>query len=278
MYVFADGPRTDRPGDARACREALDALSLIDWECRLQVDAAPANLGCGPRLISGLDRLFDEETEAVVLEDDCLVSPSFFPYCRELLRRYRTEATVMHIGALGPLAAPLPGPASYFFSRTTPVWGWATWARAWARFDPRLPEWPALREAGVLERRFGPGPGARFLRDRLDDEYLRGPSSSTWDLKWFVAVLAAGGLSALPRVSLVENRGFDRRGTNLVAAPSWAREPVADLGFPLRHPAAVDAAAEYDRAAVELVFGQRTARDDPAPAREPARDPKGALP
>jgi len=274
LYVFADGPRADRPGDARSCREALDALALVDWECGLHVEAATTNLGCGPRLISGLDRLFGEEPAAIVLEDDCLVSPSFFPYCRELLRRYRDETQVMHVGALGPVAGPPSGGASYYFSHTTPVWGWATWERAWSRFDAGLSQWPQVRDAGILERRFGRGPGARFLRDRLDDEHLRGPASSTWDLKWFVAVLAAGGVAALPRVNLVENRGFDRRGTNLVAAPGWAREPAADLPLPLHHPAAVRVDAGADREAVERVFGRRAGH----PAASIAVDGRGRRP
>jgi len=260
LYVFADGPRADVPADAPSCLETLAAISLVDWDCRLHLHAASANMGCGPRLISGLDHVFGRERAAIVLEDDCLVSPSFFPYCRGLLERYRDETRVMHVGALGPLNGPAPGNGSYYFSRTTPVWGWATWERAWSRFDAGLSQWPGMRQAGALERVLGRGPGVRFLGDRLDDEYLRGPSSSTWDLKWFVAVLAADGLAALPRVNLVENRGFDHRGTNLVAAPSWAREPAVDLPFPLHHPATVQADAAVDRAAVERVFAGHSAR------------------
>ena len=158
LLVVADGPRADRPGEAGRCREARAVVEAVDWPCELMTDYSEANLGCGERISSGLDWVFDSVEEAIVLEDDCLPHPSFFRFCEELLKRYRAEERVMHVsgdnfqsagragGAVGRLLR-LAGRSwspSYYFSRYAHVWGWACMAACLERLR--------LRDDGVAGR------------------------------------------------------------------------------------------------------------------------------
>ena len=52
------------------------------------------NLGCGARVSSGLDWVFDAVDEAIVIEDDCLPHPSFFPFAEAMLARYRDDERI----------------------------------------------------------------------------------------------------------------------------------------------------------------------------------------
>ncbi|MGC1799486.1 MAG: hypothetical protein WA701_03795, partial [Solirubrobacterales bacterium] len=155
LLVVADGPRADRPGEAGRCREARAVVEAVDWPCELMTDYSEVNLGCGKRISSGLDWVFDSVEEAIVLEDDCLPHPSFFRFCEELLKRYRAEERVVHVsgdnfqsagragGAVGRLLR-LAGRSwspSYYFSRYAHVWGWASWRRAWSDYDFEMTAW-----------------------------------------------------------------------------------------------------------------------------------------
>jgi hypothetical protein len=94
LLVVADGPRPSKPGEAKLCEEARALISAVDWPCEVHTNFAEENLGCQERIISGLNWAFSLVEEAIILEDDCLPDLSFFPFCREMLNRYRGDARV----------------------------------------------------------------------------------------------------------------------------------------------------------------------------------------
>ena len=154
LFLIADGPRLGNAEDERECARARAVVEKVDWPCEVHRDFADQNLGLKRRIPSGLDGVFDEVEEAIILEDDCLPHPSFFPYCEELLARYRDDERIVHISGSQLLPEP-PSEWSYHFSRGPAVWGWATWRRAWRLFDVDLNDWHALtkreRKARVRE-------------------------------------------------------------------------------------------------------------------------------
>src|SRR5690348_3813427 len=77
LLVIADGPRADRPGEAERCRAARAIVERVDWPCEVLTDFAAQNMGCKRRISSGLDWVFEQVEEAIILEDDCVPSQSF---------------------------------------------------------------------------------------------------------------------------------------------------------------------------------------------------------
>src|SRR3954453_10688914 len=77
LYVVADGPRT--PQEKALCDEAR-AQIRVDWDCQLFTNYSDVNLGCKKRVASGIDWVFAQTEEAIILEDDTLPSSSFFPF------------------------------------------------------------------------------------------------------------------------------------------------------------------------------------------------------
>ncbi len=49
------------------------------------------------RPATGLTWAFEQVDRAIVLEDDCVPDPTFFPFCDEILERYVDDERVMHI-------------------------------------------------------------------------------------------------------------------------------------------------------------------------------------
>src|SRR4051812_24867462 len=115
LLVVADGPRND--AERERC-DATRAVIKVDWDCELETNYSDANLGCKRRVGSGISWVFERCEDAIILEDDTLPSPSFFPFCQELLRRYRDDERVMCICGMNLVPEPKArGPETYYFSR-----------------------------------------------------------------------------------------------------------------------------------------------------------------
>ncbi len=97
LFVSADGPRPDRPDDERLCRETREIVQAVDWPCDVHWNLREQNLGCGPAMSQGISWVFEHVDRAIILEDDCIPDPSFFPFCDELLERYEDDSRVMQI-------------------------------------------------------------------------------------------------------------------------------------------------------------------------------------
>jgi hypothetical protein len=94
LLVVADGPRDGRPGEATLCEQTRAVITQVDWPCQVITNFADNNMGCKLRVASGIDWIFEQVEEAIILEDDCLPDPSFFRFCDEMLERYRDNERV----------------------------------------------------------------------------------------------------------------------------------------------------------------------------------------
>jgi hypothetical protein len=150
LLVIADGARTDHPDDSEKCSAARAVINRVNWDCDVSTNYAETNLGCKQRVSSGLDWVFGLVEKAIILEDDCLPEPTFFHFCQELLERYCDDWRVMHISGDNFQLGHRRSSDSYYFSRYSHVWGWATWQRAWKFYDVEMKLWPDFRDRNWL--------------------------------------------------------------------------------------------------------------------------------
>ena len=121
LFLIADGPRADRGGEVERCEEVRKIISAIDWPCEVESNFSNENLGCRRRMISGLNWVFSHVEEAIIIEDDCLPHPSFFPYCSELLEKYRDTGQIGMISGFNHVPDFFPFRYSYYFSRMVSI-------------------------------------------------------------------------------------------------------------------------------------------------------------
>jgi hypothetical protein len=234
LFLIADGPRPGNDEEARGCEQARAVVDRVDWPCEVFRDFSDENLGLKRRIPSGLDRVFAEVEDTIVLEDDCIPHPSFFRYCDELIERYREDERVVHVSGSQLLPEP-PSEGSYHFSRYVHIWGWATWRRAWRLYDADLGDWhaatPAERKAR-LRRMFDEEAERRYWRFVWDHS----TEIDNWDAQWSYVPLSRGLLSINPNRNLISNVGFGDEATNATADPlGIARRPLEGISFPLTH-------------------------------------------
>jgi hypothetical protein len=262
LFLIADGPRVGDAEERLGCEQARAVVEEVDWPCEVTRDFADGNVGLRRRLPSGLDGVFRQVERAIVLEDDCLPHETFFRFCEELLERYAAEDRVMHVAGSQLLHDPPARSASYHFSRYVHIWGWATWRRAWRRFDVELREWHDLdrgERESRLESMFAEESERRYWGYVWDNS----GEIENWDAQWSYAVLARQGLAVNPNRNLISNIGFGEDATNAIEDPlGIAARPLEGIKFPLEHPAAIERDEASD-AAASLFFR----REKAAPAR-----------
>ena len=222
LLVVCDGPRAHVPTDAARVAEVRELIAQgVDWPCELFTNYAETNQGCRERVISGLNWAFSLVEEAVILEDDCLADPSFFTFCDAMLARYRNDEKVMHINGTNFLASRWHPSTSYYFSKYVWVWGWATWRRAWQKYDPTMASWEARLPA--LEERFDSGSERAFWLSTFNHARADWTAANTWDFQWIFTCWTLGGLTVIPSVNLIENLGFGLDATHTTSPQEHLR-------------------------------------------------------
>ena len=257
LLVIADGPRPNRAGEAAICAEVRAITTAVNWPCELHTDFSERNLGCDTRVISGLNWAFSLVEEAIILEDDCLPDPSFFPYCQELLDRYRGDCRIAAISGTnliqdktqdrvwGVDAESTANPDSYLFSLLGGNWGWATWREQWKKLDRQTSGWPALRRANAIHHIFD-NPLGRKMWTRIFDQAHRDVTLSSWDYSWAYTNIFGHRLTAVPRVNLVRNIGFGPGASRTLEVDARLMPELRRLDFPLQHPAGIIWSRGYD--------------------------------
>jgi hypothetical protein len=244
ILLIADGPRADHPGEAEQCLEVRRLLGAgIDWPCEIHRNFVDTNLGGRERFATGLAWVFDQVDRAIILEDDCLPETTFFPFCQELLERYRDEPGIgMISGTNYRLNDPSDG-ASYFFARHHSIWGWATWRRAYSGFDATMAAWRDSVTADVLDTIWDDR-RSRSIHRTMFDLYREG-AVDTWDIPWVFHLISNRMLSAVPHLNQITNIGvFGTRGRGEDRNNNLPSKPLL---FPLRHPGSIEPDPEYDR-------------------------------
>jgi hypothetical protein len=252
LYIAADGPRAGVPGEAERCQDARAAAQAVDWPCDVRTLFSDVNRGVDPAVELAIDWFFEHEEAGIILEDDCIPHPDFFRFSSVLLDRYREESHVMMISGDNFQGGRCYGDGSYYFSRYPSIWGWATWRRAWKRYDRTLAGLPAFERRHAIESII---PSAseqrywlRFFRS------LRSGRRTAWDAKWVFSVWDADGVCVTPNVNLVQNIGFGENATHTTSGAGLWSIPAMPLLGDMAHPASRAIARGADERLFKAVY------------------------
>lgn len=234
LLVVGDGPRANRSGEAEKVAAVRAIIDKVDWPCEVLTDYSELNLGCKIRVASGIDWIFSNVEEAIILEDDCLPDPSFFRYCEELLQKYRHDTGVGMISGDNFQFGRNKTDSSYYFSRYTHIWGWATWRRAWKNYDREAKLWPAVRAGNWLDSLAFNGDERSYWVKKFQSAH--DGDIDTWDYQWTLSCWLKGMLTILPNENLISNIGFGADATHSRGSNIYAEMKTSTIRFPLRDP------------------------------------------
>jgi hypothetical protein len=156
---------------------------------------------------------FEHVDSGIILEDDCLPSHAFFNFCSKLLDKYKDEERIAHInGSNFLLKKRFKIKGSYYFSNVFHPWGWATWKRAWNKFDPEMQGLDEFIAKDMLQ----PVTRKTLWRDTYYGllTRTRRKEIDTWDYTWYYCLWKEQKLAITPALNLVSNIGFGSDATN----------------------------------------------------------------
>ena len=257
LFVSADGPRAYHPDDSRRCEQAREVASRVDWDCEVYTLFRDENLGCKEAVSSAITWFFEHVEEGIILEDDCVPHATFFPYCSELLERYRGDERIMVVSGDNFQPDSRDYDYSYYFSAYNHCWGWATWRQSWGHYDGNLGAWSDLKSSDWLHGWLASETAAQYWESIFDRS--RNGEIDSWAYPWTFSCWAQHGLSVLPSVNLVSNIGFGPEATN-TRSGSGRMENLSSrsISFPLEHPQQIVRDYTSDRYTTRHHFGAKT--------------------
>lgn len=210
LFLFQDGPRNEN--DMAKILECRSIVEKIDWDCEVYRYYSDKNLGCDNSQYIALKWAFEKTESLILLEDDCVPSQSFYPFCQKLLEKYKDDERIHmicgmnHIGDYSDEVC-----EDYLFAKTPTIWGWATWKRAWENWDLSF---EYLDDENTIERAFEnihPQKWANFQIERAKktrDIYVETGRVSSFELLNAMAMHMQSAYAIIPTKNMISNVGI----------------------------------------------------------------------
>lgn len=240
LYLFQDGARENRPDDLENVQKCRDVVTDIDWECEVHINYQEKNNGCDPSEYLAQKWMFETEEMGIILEDDDVPSQSFFPYCKELLERYKDDQRINMVCGMNNLET-YDAPYDYVFTTTETITGWATWKRV-------IDEW--VDHVAFLNNEYYVEKFKDFYKDQFNVkkriEFYRKQNEE--GIAYYESILSTNAklnsrLNIVPCKNLISNIGNEGESTHgassLDVLPRGIRRifnmKTYDYEFPLKH-------------------------------------------
>jgi len=230
LYIGADGPRENKPGEEKKVKEVREyVLSKIDWDCEVKTLFRDKNLGCGLAPSQAISWFFENEEMGIILEDDILASQSFFWFCEELLQRYKDDQRVGMISGRNSLGIYEDLSTSYCFTTGGGIWGWATWSRVVKEFDYYDNIFTDKQLSKLLNN---------TLVDKVETKHIvnifKSDVRTVWDYQWGTFLKINSMLAITPKYNLTRNIGFNDSATHTKSLLTDIDN--YEISFPLKNP------------------------------------------
>lgn len=257
LFLIQDGARENNRGDIESIQACRNVFQNIDWDCEVYKNFSEKNLGSGRRVSSGISWVFEHVDRAIIIEDDCVIEPTFIRFGAELLEKYKDDDRVAMISGLNHFEEWECGGNSYFFTQTGAIAAWATWKRVWERFDFSISDFPNAYGQKILRESFHHKRAAKAVIKgwhSIHERAKAGEIMRFWDAQFSYMKCKTGGLCIVPSHSLSRNIGVNAKATFSGARlefmkksmRQWFFQKTRPMEFPLVHPEVMQTDADYD--------------------------------
>lgn len=229
LYVACDAPRANIEGETQKCNEAKNIITMVDWDCQVKTMFLTHNQGPKDAPYQFIKWFFENETEGIILEHDCLPSSDFFGYCQELLERFRDDDRIGIISGTN-FTPQSSQQKSYHASKYTHIWGWASWRRTIQKYDLELniddpKELINSTFVSKSERNYW----TTILQQLNRNELM------TWDYFLAFSIWKHKMVNIIPSRNLVSNIGFGELALNTTDLNSPMANMKRESIMPLQH-------------------------------------------
>jgi hypothetical protein len=260
LFLVSDGPRKGYLRDKERIEESRKIVDNIDWTCKIYKLYYVKNYGIYKVFKKSMDFVFKIVDRCIFLEDDVVVSISFFQFCSELLEKYKDDLRINMICGMNHLGVYDDLQEDYFFSSGASIWGFAFWRRTYEKFYDS-----SFKSNDYLIARLNEnGKKYRSFLARLNElKNYRNYRNSVHGPEYYfrLNMLKENQINIIPKKNMVCNIGLIEGSTN---APDNVRKiPKAiqkvfnmktyTYDFPLKHPVFVINDENYENKLLSIM-------------------------
>jgi len=208
IYITVDGARANVVGEQLLVDKVKEVVQNIDWLCDVNLKFNEVNMGAEVTVSAGVSWVLENEESVIVMEDDIVASLAFFQFCEEMLEKYKDNENIYMVSGCQITPIKLPNNEDYLFGLYGHTGaGWATWKRAWNRFNLYMDVEDGYTNVDYIKKISRCREEEYFISDFFRRMQSMGKEQSTWDYCWFFIRLIEQGMSIIPRVNLTSDIG-----------------------------------------------------------------------
>jgi GR25 family glycosyltransferase involved in LPS biosynthesis len=229
IYVAIDGPKNNSVAGKRDNSEMNKLVSDFSkqFSGRVFLLNRSKNIGCAASVLSACDWIFEKESAAIILEDDCIPTSDFFRFSQLAVEVINKDERIWL--SCGTQFMPEDNRMdSWFLSRYPLTWGWSTTRKKWLEISAELKMNKTLKAADVskAETIYWNAGARRAQRGWVD----------VWDTVLAQRLIALNKLVILPKCCLISNVGNDSFATNTTDPSKWVETKIGNFMAPKNFP------------------------------------------
>ncbi|HSV88425.1 MAG TPA: hypothetical protein VLH61_07265 [Bacteroidales bacterium] len=244
LYVAIDGPRKEKEGESKLVEEVRTIVKQVDWHCQTHYKFHVENLGAELSVSSAITWVLETEETVIVLEDDIIAPMAFLRFAQEMLERYSNNENIYMVSSNQWTPFQIPNDEDYLFGVYGHSWGWATWRRAWSRFDLHIGDFSDILSNHKIHSLVNSKNELWYWKNLIRSMQERGRGNNTWDYCWVYIRFKERGLSIIPKYNLTSNIGAF--GLHAKGVTEHHFRPFKEDFVAYRHPEKVVRNIEYD--------------------------------
>lgn len=211
LYVFVDGAREGKPGEAEKVKAVQDYVKQITGFKNIHYSFSEKNKGLANSIISGTTQVIERYKKVIVLEDDLYVSSSFLLFMNKMLDKYEKDKRIFQVSGYGTkIKCPTDYPYDVYLNERAHSWSWGTWIDRWISVDWKVKDYEELKNSFIKQRQFNKRGSDLY---KMLKGYMEGKNDS-WYIRFNYSMYKQGRYSLNPIRSLVRNDGFNADATH----------------------------------------------------------------
>ena len=251
MFLISDGGRNDAEWEAIRQNRALFE-NEVDWECTIYKIYEEENRGLYTMSRKAADLVWSVTDRCIFLEDDHVVSVSYFQFAAELLEKYKDDTRIICICCMNQAGVWEPASADYFFAERGPIGAQAMWKRSYIGrdFDLEYGKDPYVMK--LLNQKLKKDKDFAKTVNGYASDPMYGKHMPGGEFLSRLAVYSQNQLYIVPKYNMMSNVGCTENSQHAAEyklLPRGIRRifnmKTHEYQFPLKHPKYVIADEEY---------------------------------
>ena len=251
MFLISDGGRNEAEWEALRQNRALFE-NEVDWDCTIYKIFEEKNNGLYTMSRKAADLIWSVVDRCIFLEDDNIISVSYFKFAAELLEKYKDDTRIISICCMNYAGIWENTPYDYFFAERGPICGQAMWKRSYQSRDFDLEFGKEPYTMSLLNKVLKKDPDFRKTTNGYANNPMYGRHVPGGEFLTRLSVYTQNQLYIIPKYNMMSNVGCtdnSEHAAEYKLLPRAIRKifnmKTYEYEFPLKHPKHMIADMDY---------------------------------